>query len=106
MRLGHRVRVMPAHYVRPLVKTNKNEVKSIISCMFYRNYRTLPGEIAWKVPFGESSPILREHPLLPDAVPNESEPDDLPHAVGTAVRRHRDGCRARRNQLTGEACTN
>ena len=102
------------------------------------------GAIAWKVPFGEGSPAVREHPaaargraaraagharqLRPDghqggsrvsrrgrpvpvcvrqdvrsrglawrdAVSNEREPDDLPHAFGTAVRRHCDRRRAGR----------
>jgi len=100
------------------------------------------GEIVWKVPFGEGSREMREHPLLRgvelperlgtrgnsgpmvtkgglvflgggapylyafdkatgvevwrDAVSNEREPDDLPRAVGAAVRRHLDGRRVGR----------
>ena len=42
-----------------------------------------------------------------DAVCDEREPDDLPRALGPAVRRHRDGrrsgCRARRLRATGVA---
>ena len=98
------------------------------------------GEIAWKVPFGEGSPKVREHSLLRgvalperqgtrgnsgpmvtrgglvfvgggdpylyafdsdgcrglawrDPVCNEREPDDLPRALGEAVRGHRAGRR-------------